>query len=516
MNRDEDCLVGIDVGTGGCKVTIINSDGKIINSANEEYPTYYPRPGWAEQNPNDWYNTVKKALIKTNIKNIRVDAVCVDGQVHTPVFLNENWEILRPSIPWIDQRSTEQVELLKKVISQRKIIEVTFNPPANSFTLPQILWVKNNQPEIWRKVYKILLAKDYIRGMLTEPLWCTDHSDAIATLMFDGNTFKWSKFICESVEIPMEKLPEIVFSSKIIGHINKKASSETGIPEGTPVICGGSDCSVENLAAGTIASGGCFVKLATSGVISITTDKPTPDFQGRTVTYCLPTFQQSPELWLTKSGTASCASAIRWFKEVFCKEEVDIAKRMGKTVYELIDDMAEKITIGSEGLFFHPYLIGELSPYFDPHLKGSFYGITLRHRKEHFCRAVLEGIAFSIRDSLQIFEELGLSVNNIRLIGGGANSHLWGQIICDVLGKDGLKPAVGDASFGSALLAGIGIKVFKDMSEAVNKCVKIERIIRADAKRHKNYEKLFKIYKRIHDNLADIAKMIDETLREIE
>ncbi len=518
MTRVGSYLVGIDIGTGGCKTTIINTKGGLVSSASYEYPTYYPKPSFAEQDPASWYsaltNSVKNAILKSDIKSREIESICIDGQVHTPVFLNENWDILRPSIPWTDQRSTAQVERLKKRVGQEKIIEITFNPPANSFTLPQILWVKDNQPKIWKKIYKILIAKDYIRGLLTEQLWCTDHSDATTTLLFDGNSFKWSEFLCSSAEIPLEKLPEIMPSSKIAGYINKNTSIETGLPEGVPVVYGASDCSVETLAAKTTYPGECFVKLATSGVISITTEKPIPDVKGRTVTYCLPT-TTTPTLWLTKTGTASCASALKWFRDTFGSEEINMAEKMDTTAYTLFDDMAEKIPLGSEGLIFHPYLIGELSPYLDPYLRGSFYGITMRHKKEHFYRAVLEGIAFSIRDSLHIFDEIGLPINDINLIGGGSNSKVWRAILCDILGKNGLKPVTSDASFGSALLAGLGIHVFKNLQDVVTKCTKINAITKYDKEKHEKYEKLFQIYKQIHDNLSETAYTLHNTLQEL-
>jgi xylulokinase len=248
----------------------------------------------------------------------------------------------------------------------------------------------------------------------------------------------------------------------------------------------------------------------------VTTKNPIPDIKGRTVTYCLPTVKQSPDGWFTKSGTASCASAHKWFRDIFGTEEISVAERMRKTAYELFNEMAETVPTGSEGLFFHPYLIGELSPYFDSHLKGSFFGITMRHRKEHFCRAVLEGIAFSIRDSLSIFQEIGLPIDDIQLIGGGVSSRLWREILCNILGKDGRKPMTGDASFGSALLAGVSVGAFKDLDDATNKGVKIEHVTKHDSREHEKYEKLFRIYRRVHDDLMHTCKMLDDTLKEID
>jgi xylulokinase len=516
MKTDMECLVGIDLGTSGCKVTIMDVDGRIICEATERYPTYYPANGWAEQDPRTWLqslrSSLRKALNQAEISPSRVVAIGIDGQVHTAVFINEKFEVLRPAIIWTDKRSVNNIQRLKTVLGTNKIIKITFNPPVTSFTLPHIMWVKENQPDIWKQTYKILWVKDYIRSKLTEKQWVTDHTDATGSLLFDANKFKWSEIICDAAEVPLEKLPEISPSTKIAGYVNRKASRETGIPEGIPVIVGASDVSVENLSAGTVEPGTCFIKLATSGVISVTTSNPTPDPLGRAVTYCLPTSQDFAEGWFTKSGTSSCVSSYEWFINLMFKQK-SVSTIKSKNIYVHFDKMAKKAPIGSRGLFFHPYLIGELSPYFDPYLRGSFFGITLCHKREDFCRAVLEGVAFSIRDSLHIFEELGFSLRKAILIGGGTKSPIWRQILCDVLGINGATVKGGDASFGAAMLAGIGAGIFRDLLDATKKCVRIDKYIKCRKESFYKYQKLFKVYREIHDKLADVAKLLYETIK---
>lgn len=509
-------LLGMDIGTGGCKAAAVNLDGELLASEACEYRTNYPAPGWAEQDPKDWLKALRAVCRKivSSIRSGRIIGVCVDGQPHTPVFLDEGGSILYPAIPWTDRRSSAQVEKLKGRLREEDA-KRTFNPLNTAFTLPQILWVKEHLPEVWKRTYKLQIAKDFVRLQLTGEGWFTDPTDALGTYLFDGVSFQWSRSICEVSGIEMEKLPEVKPSSKVLGEVSRRASKKFFLPEGVPVVNGAHDPSMENLAAGTVKPGTSFIKLATAGVISVTTKEPKPDPKGRTVTYCLPTTKDEPEGWFTKTATLSCGSSYRWFRDVFCLEEIKRAKRLGRNPFEVMDELASDAPPCSEGLVFHPYLIGEGSPYWDPRLKGDFFGIGLRHKKAHFCRAVLEGVAFSIKDSLSIFRELGLSLSEVRLIGGGSNSALWRRIVCDVLGVKGLKPLGGDSSFGSAVLAGVGVGEFNGLLDGVVRCVKAMEVVHPDPKMHEFYEKLFQVYKAVHDAMAVISAELDELLKHL-
>lgn len=506
---DVGIMLGIDIGTGGCKITILDSQGRTYTSS-REYATYSPQPFWCEQNPEDWYEALKTTLEKTlrqaGAQAKDIISICVDGQPHTPVFLNEEMEILRPAIPWTDQRSVRQVELLKNVFGKR-VHEITCEPTTTTFTLPQVLWVKENQPDIWRSTHKLQIAKDFVRLKLTDSGWFTDPTDAMGTLMFDVKKFDWSEEICETVGISVEKLPEIRPSIEVVGSVTAKASRETSLPEGTPVIMGCHDVAAEQIAAGAIQEGQCTMKLATAAAIGVITEKPTPDPKGQMIVYCQPI----PDRWWTGWGTNACGMSYRWFRDTFCKEEVDIAKKLGSDPYEIMDAKAAQAPVGSDGLIYHPYLAGERAPYWDPHLRGDFVGITVRHKKEHFCRAVLEGVAFSLRDCYEGFKELGFPAKEVRLIGGGAKSTLWRQIICDVLGFDVSVPLVGDASFGSALLSGIGAGIFRNTEEATKKCVKIAASTKPRVENHIEYEKLFAVYRQVHDNLVESNHLLSTT-----
>jgi len=507
--RRNETLLGIDVGTGGCKATLISPEGEFIAALSEEYPTYYPEPGWAEQNPEDWLKALGKICKRINVKwKTRMTGICIDGQPHTPVFMNEEEEILYRAIPWTDRRSAPQVERLNTLLTEEDA-KRTFNPLNTAFTLPQILWIKEHRPKVWRNTHKLLIAKDFVRQKLTDGEWITDPSDALGTYLFDGEAFEWSENICAAAGIELEKLPDVKPSASVVGEVTREASKSLSLPQGIPVVNGAHDPSMENLAAGTVKPGDSFVKLATAGVISITTKRPEPDPKGRTVTYCLPTTRERADGWFTKTATLACGSSYRWFRDLFCSEEVEQAEQLRKTAFELMDKLAGKAPPCSEGLVFHPYLIGEGSPYWDPQLKGSFFGATLRHELSHFCRSILEGAAFSIKDSTSIFEELDLKLREVRLIGGGSNSRLWREILCNVLGLRGLKTSGSDSSFGSAVLAGVGVSTFKGVQDGVNRCVKIIDVIEPDPKLQILYEEVFQIYREIHDATAHISHKLD-------
>lgn len=511
-------LVGIDIGTGGCKVTVIDHRKRTVVVAFREYPTYHPRPTWCEQDPEEWYSAMRLALKEALMKigKYDIDALSIDGQTHAAVLVDESGHPLRRSIIWTDQRSFLQVKRLKELIGDQKIIEITYNPAQPLFTLPQLLWIMEEEPEIWRRVAGILMVKDYIRFRLTGELDSfTDYTDAMGTLLFDAREFKWSKEICDKTGIDPTILPKPVSSDKVIGYVSGKASEELGIKSGTPIVVGCHDVSSEPLAAGAINEGDAFIKLATAGVISVTTESPKPDLKGRTVTYCLPTIKDKPPAWFTKTATTACGTSYRWFRDSFCELESMKAAEKKTSTYQLMDELAMKAPPGSLGLIYHPYLNGEGAPYYDPDLRGSFFGITGLHKKEHFCRAILEGVAFSIKDSLKIFEELEISPRRWAIIGGGSKSKLWCQIVSDVFGVELIKPAYEDASFGTALLAGIGVGIFGSVSEAVENLFEIERRILPDVRRHQYYEKLFRVYREIRENLNNVYHKLSKLQHEI-
>lgn len=500
-------LLGVDLGSGGCKVTILRTDGTIVGSASREYSTFYPKPAWAEQNPEDWYQTVRttlrEAVSKSQVNPKDIVSVCIDGVPHIVVLSDSKGNVVRPAILWSDQRSAPQSEWLEKEFGE-EIFKVGYQRVAPSWTLPQLLWVKQNEPEAWRRVEKIFTMKDYVRFRLTG-VWVTDPIDAIGTLLMDVKNGTWSKKLCDMIGLSEDKLPPIAMPTNIVGKITNAASSEVGILEGAPVITGAPDTAMELLGAGAIKPGQVVVKLATAGVVFSITDNPHPHPQ--ILTY----YHAVPKLWYSFAGTSSCGSSLRWFRDVFCREEIETSKRSNVDAYELIDIEAAKVPKGSNGLLFHPYLMGERSPYWDSYLKANFVGIRMGHKKEHFARAVLEGVAFSLRDCQLLMQDLKLlnsEEKEVTLIGGGSKSQLWTRIVCDVLGVEVKKMAVAEASFGAAMLAGIGIGVYKDAEEAVQKCVRVEARVRPNVVSHEFYSERFELYKRVHDNLAEINRLL--------
>lgn len=492
-------FLGIDFGTGGCKTTVIGETGNILAEASVEYITHHPKPAFSEQNPDDWYSALKHCLQSLKQKDVelkKIGALALDASTHNAVLLDDKMKVIRPVIMWTDQRSAKEVGFLKKGWGE-EIFSIAYQQVAPTWTLPQLLWIKNNEPENFRKIDKIMFVKDYVRFLLTGS-WETDYIDAQGTLFFDMKNNRWSEKICRIIDLPLKTLPPLCMPTDITGRVTAKAVSETGLAEGTLVICGTTDVTVEDYGAGAIRPGQCIVKLATAGNVNVMTARVTPN--PLTLTYS----HVVPGIWYTAAATNTAASAMRWFRDNFCFEETEKSKKTGVNAFQILEELVKPIPPGAEGLFFHPYLLGERSPYWDSDLRGSFTGISMTHNKAHFVKAVMEGVAFSLRDCFRLIEDMELDVSELILIGGGAKSDEWSQIICDVFGKKVTRPAVTDASFGSALLAAVGAGAFTDVVDAVQKCVKTDREFTPDATVHRQYRQSFRFYREIHDNLRGI------------
>jgi len=499
----QNLLLGIDLGTGGCKVTVTDTEGNLLSEASKEYPTIHPKPLFSEQNPEDWYAAFISCLreIGTNVNLKEVLAISLDASTHNAVLLDKEMKVIRPTIMWTDQRSVKEVEFLENGWGG-DIFRIGYQKVAPTWTLPQMLWIKNNEPGNYAKIHKVMFVKDYIRFLLTGT-WETDYIDAQGTLFFDLARSEWSADLCSLIGLPLRTLPPICNPTDITGRVTVDASKVTGLQEGTPVVCGTSDSAIEDYGAGAVRPGQCILKLATAGNVNVMTQIAHPNPQTLTYSHVI------PGMWYTVAATSTAASSMRWFRDTFCGEELIRSKQAGISPYQLMEEQACKIPVGADGLFFHPYLMGERSPYWDSKLRASFTGATMAHKKGHFIRAVMEGVAFSLKDCFRLIEGMGLDVSEFILIGGGAKSNTWAQIICDVFGKKVSKPLLTDASYGSALLAGIGIGIFNDEMDAVKKCVRFEKNLTPDGANHEKYDKLFKYYREIHDNLKDIYHKID-------
>jgi xylulokinase len=499
-------LLGADLGSGAVKLTLLTTTGRVIATTRKEYPTYYPEVAWSEQAPEDWYQTFKDTfqdiITKSGIHSGDILALALDAATHTAVLLDEHCKPLRNAILWTDQRSRKQAEFLKKEYDA-KIFSITYHHPDPMWTLPQILWVRDNEPEVWKRTKRILFAKDYLRYRLTGE-YVTDWIEAVGSMFFDVGARKWSKELCDVMGFPVENLPPVVSPTDVVGEISRQAALETGLTEGTVVVAGASDTSLEVFAAGAVRSGQATVKLATAGRICVVTDKAYPH------PFLVNYYHVIPGKWYPGTGTRSCASSFRWFRDTFADSERLQAEKTGIDCYKLLDEAAAKISVGADKLFYHPYLLGENTPYFDPCLRGSFTGCSMNHTKAHFIRALLEGVAFSLRDCLTVIQSLNIEMKEVRIIGGGAQSPLWRQIVADVLGLEVSKSVIDDSSFGAAMLAGVAVGVFSGFEKAVEQCVELQEIVKPNFDNHQRYEKLFAIYKDIHNGLAPVYRKLEE------
>lgn len=482
-------LLGIDFGGGASKATLIDTNGNIVAEHTVEYPTYYPENGACEQAPADWIAALcenSKAIIsKAGIDAAAVLAVALDSATHTFLVCDETFKPLRNAVHWTDTRSRGQADTLRTDFGDM-IFEKTFHKPDTIWTLPQLVWLQQNEPETFEKTRYIFFEKDYIRHYLTD-VYCTDYIEAQGSMLLDCNTMQWDTQLCTLAGITAEMLPPIVNPTDIIGKVTAKAAKNTGLAEGTPVICGTTDTVMEVFASGAVKQGDVTVKLATAGRICVITDKPYPD--RHLVNYA----HIADGLWYPGTATKSCAASYRWYRDTFGGE------------YKALDEGADKIPVGCDGLIFHPYLNGELTPYADPALCGSFTGIRATHTKAHFTRAVLEGVAYSLMDSKSYLDTLGIPYNAVATaIGGGTKGKLWRQMIADALGIALKTTQSSDSSLGSAMLAGMAVGVFADAQDAVAKCVKEKDMTYPNPENTEKYRKVFTVYKKIHDALAPI------------
>jgi xylulokinase len=489
-------LLGIDLGAGSLKATIIRADGTVLGEGAHAIKTSVPKFGWSEQDPEDWYRAlaaaVPAALQAAGIAATEIAGIGLSGGAHIPVLTDADDRIIRPAILWNDQRSAVEAQALHAMAGDR-IIKTSLNRVNPTWTLAMLKWLQTHEPESVARTHRLHLSKDWLRGRLTGT-WETDYSDAVGALMADDATKDWSPEICQLIDWPMATLPPIRRPTDVVGYVTKRAARETGLAANTPVVCGSNDTTVEFFGVGAIQAGIGAVKLATAGVLFLATDGPSvnPPIS------CYPHIVDG--MYYTATGTNSCASAHRWLRDQFFLKDGET----GAEAFARMDALAAAIPAGSDGLLFHPYLQGERAPYWDPLLRADFIGLTIRHTNAHLARALYEGIAFSIRDLLEAARGLGLSFGAIRLMGGGARSETWRRIIADVTGLAIERPENGDASFGAALVAGIGVGLYAGPEDAVARAVRILDREEPDGERHRFYSALFRIYKDAQAALAPL------------
>lgn len=494
-------FLGIDLGTSAVKIILVEENGNVIGSTSKEYPVYYPQPGWSEQNPEDWWNATKdgirELIIKTGVKNDDIKGIGLSGQMHGLVLLDENNNVLLPAILWNDQRTQEECDYITQKLGKERLTKYTGNKALTGFTAPKILWVRKHRPDVYKKIHHILLPKDYIRFKLTNE-YATDVSDASGTLLFDVENRKWSKDMLDALDIPYNWMPKCYESTEVTGYVTKDVADLTGLKEGTIVVGGGGDQASGAVGTGTVKSGIVSVALGTSGVVFASQDKYVVDGENRLHSFC-----HANGKWHVMGVMLSAAACLKWWID-------NIINFNGSSItYEKLLEEAGKVTPASGGLIFLPYLMGERTPYSAPYARGSFIGLNMTHNRGHITRAILEGVAFGLRDSLEIIKELNIPVNEVRVSGGGAKSVLWRQVLADIFGvRVDMVNATEGPAFGAAIMAAVGYGIFKDVEEACSTLIKVTDSVYPIEENKEKYDETYAIYKDLYYLLKDVFKRI--------
>jgi len=461
-------LLGIDVGTGGTRAVLIDREGAVVASHSTEHaPIHSEHIGWAEQHPDDWWRAVKSsiagAIAASGLSGSAIEAVGLTGQMHGCVMLDASGTVIRPALIWCDQRTQPQCDWLTETIGYARLIELTANPALPNFTLTKLLWVREHDPESFAKIAHVLCPKDYIRYKLTGE-FAMDMQEASGTLLLDVANRRWSEEVAGISGIPMSWLPPLFEGPEICARISEAGASATGLVAGTPVAAGAGDQGAGAVGMGILKPGSVSATIGTSGVVFASTDRPTMDRLGRLHTFC----HAAPGLWHVMGVTNGAGLSLRYFRDTFAPD----------ASYDELSAQAALVPPGSDGLFWTPYLFGERTPHLDAKARAAFVGITASTTRAHFVRAVLEGVAFSLKDTFTLFAELGIPVTAIRLGGGGARGPLWRQIQADVYGHpvDLLEAEEGGA-FGAALLAGTGIGIWPSVEAACEATIRIAQTI---------------------------------------
>ena len=463
-------LLGLDVGTSGCKAVLIAPDGSVRAEAITEYAMRVPRPGWAEQEPEDWWRAAI-ASIRQVLEDAKVESISgigLTGQMHGLVLLDEAGKVLRPCIMWNDQRTASQCAEIEQKVGRARLIELAGKPALTGFTAGKILWVRENEPDIYKRARHVLLPKDYVRYRLTGAL-AMDVADGSGTLLMDVGKRAWSEELLQALDIPRDLLPALHESHEVVAEVSAAAASVTGLRAGTLVVAGAGDQAAQSIGTGVAREGIVSVTIGTSGVVFAATSRYTFDPTGELHAYC----HAAPNTWHLMGVTLSAGGSLRWFRDALCQPEKDEAARTGHDVYDIITELAATARAGSDGLLFLPYLTGERTPHADPDARGVFFGLSLRHTKAHMARAVLEGVTFSLRECLDLLCALGQSCARVRVSGGGSRSAFWRQMMADVFGVEIVEVNVTQgAAYGAALLAGVGAGVYGSVVEACDRTIR--------------------------------------------
>ena len=482
-------FLGLDVGTSGVKAILVSRNGDVVASATSQLTMSTPRPGWAEQNPEDWWNAVLVAVhgARRAHPDVAIESLGISGQMHSSVFLDRAGQVIRPALLWCDGRTTaECAEITERVGGEARLRELTCNPALEGFTLPKVLWLRRHEPAAFARLATVLLPKDYIRYRLTGVL-ATDPSDASATLMYDTAHLRWSDEILSAVGLPTSLVPAVGGSADVLGTVTGEAASLTGLAEGTPVVGGGADNACGAAGVGVVAPGEGVSSWGTSGTVLAPMSAPTVDPRLRAHTFC----HVVPDTWYMMGVVLSAGGAFGWYRDQFARELVDPAEAARR-----LDAEAASVERGAGGVTFLPYLQGERTPHRDARARGALLGLSLAHRRAHVTRAVLEGVCFALRDSLTILQEVGLSTTRLLLTGGGARSSFLRQLQAEVFGLpvSTVNREEGPA-YGAALLAAVGAGAFASIGDATRATLTRATPFVPEPQAHQEYAEPYRRYR---------------------
>ncbi|UOF90409.1 xylulokinase [Fodinisporobacter ferrooxydans] len=490
-------FIGIDLGTSSVKSIVVDETGSICANSSREYPLLNPQPLWYEQDPEIWWKKTKET-IQELIQHPEVDAsdikgIGLSGQMHGTVFLDKNGKPLYNAILWCDQRTEQECEYIEQKVGIQSLVEESGNRALTGFSAPKILWVKQNKPEIYEKVDKVLLPKDYIRYRLTGE-FATEVSDASGTLLLQVKKRNWSNHLLESLNIPREWLPNVYESQEVTGYTLSYLQKEIGLPAGTPVVGGGGDQAAGAVGSGVVEGGIATVALGTSGVVFVARDDTLKTFQHTLHFFC----HAVPDQWHTMGVMLSAAASLKWWKEISANQES----------YETILQEADHVRAGSEGLLFLPYLVGERTPHPDPQAKGQLVGLTLAHQRAHITRAILEGVGFGLNDSLQMMNDV--EIKEIRVTGGGSKNKIWRQILADIFNKPIATVNTNEGpAYGAAVLAAVGSGGFASVKQVTDQWIQTLECHEPIQTHHQVYSEIYQIYKEQYSLLKHTFHQLD-------
>lgn len=497
-------LLGIDLGTSGTKTVLFDTQGRAVASHTVEYPLYQPRNGWAEQDPADWWHaavdTIRAVLQKSGIPSKCIAGIGISGQMHGLVLLDADGEVLRNSIIWCDGRTGEECREITETIGKERLIAITANPALTGFTAGKILWVRRHEPALMEQCRHILLPKDYLRYKLTGT-FSTEVSDASGMNLLDVPNRCWSKEILSALSLDEEMLGFMHESADVTGSVTEQAADLTGLAAGTPVVGGAGDNAAAAIGTGVSKTGHAFTTLGTSGVIFAHADQVAIDPQGRVHTFC----SAVPGKWTVMSCTLAAGLSLRWLRDICCTPEQQVAEQRGIDPYAVMDALAEQSPIGANRLLFLPYLMGERSPLLDENARGGFFGLSAMHTRADLIRAVMEGVAYSQKQCLNILHDMGIVTDTMMACGGGGRSPLWRQMLADLYGcpVQTAKAANQGPALGAAILAGVGTGLFPSVEQACETIVIPDTVVQPIEENSNRYLPYYELYRSLYPTLKD-------------